>query len=482
MLYGDGSPLKNLTTLGPSESVLQVTADGQVLIEDGSGPTTRLIRRTSGGFDSVIQDIVTPVHFSGDLAGCSVVMDTAEICRSDPNTLCNDEGDCPEIPGDPLPLCSLLNVWPAVWRSGSLRWVARWDTQVLGATFAGVQSFGGPVFDMNAVGQIAFYAALDDGRTELVRADPAGASASAPIGPINPGASCAGGCQFRLFPNGVWGVGGTGFPIFIDPEVAIGYVYTVDPGDPSFASVLVPDPLPGGDDTFELQFESQTMSLAAGEQLDFTVSAPEGVSSFTIRGIDPEEGLDPEDPFAFVTGVMFMAPDADVAVTMTAITSEGGDQDSDGVADEQDNCPQVPNTTQADTDDDGIGDSCDNCSTISNADPIPAGHVGTGGQTDDDQDGIGNVCDADFDASGFVNVTDLLRFLSAFGKQITDSDCPEPDGAAAAFCAAYDLNVQDLFINVSDLLIMISAELFGKPMSELGCAPGDDGLVHCPLP
>jgi hypothetical protein len=280
----------------------------------------------------------------------------------------------------------------------------------------------------------------------------------------------------------VWGVGGTGFPIFIDPEVAIGYVYTVDPGDPSFASVLVPDPLPGGDDTFELQFESQTMSLAAGEQLDFTVSAPEGVSSFTIRGIDPEEGLDPEDPFAFVTGVTFMAPDADVAVTMTAITSEGGDQDSDGVADEQDNCPQVPNTTQADTDDDGIGDSCDNCSTISNADPIPAGHVGTGGQTDDDQDGIGNVCDADFDASGFVNVTDLLRFLSAFGKQITDSDCPEPDGAAAAFCAAYDLNVQDLFINVSDLLIMISAELFGKPMSELGCAPGDDGLVHCPLP
>jgi hypothetical protein len=37
-------------------------------------------------------------------------------------------------------------------------------------------------------------------------------------------------------------------------------------------------------------------------------------------------------------------------------------------------------------------------------------------------------------------------------------------------------------INVSDLLIMISPEMFGHPVSEHGCAEADDGLVHCPLP
>ncbi len=58
------------------------------------------------------------------------------------------------------------------------------------------------------------------------------------------------------------------------------------------------------------------------------------------------------------------------------------DADGDGVDDDVDNCPFVPNPDQADADGDGVGDTCDNCRTTANAD-----------QADLDGDGFGDACD-----------------------------------------------------------------------------------------
>ncbi len=65
-----------------------------------------------------------------------------------------------------------------------------------------------------------------------------------------------------------------------------------------------------------------------------------------------------------------------------ALTLPPGDADCDGVPDQTDNCPVVPNPDQLDTDEDGVGDVCDNC--VEQANP---------GQEDTDGDGSGDACD-----------------------------------------------------------------------------------------
>lgn len=57
------------------------------------------------------------------------------------------------------------------------------------------------------------------------------------------------------------------------------------------------------------------------------------------------------------------------------------DADNDGIPDISDNCPTIPNPTQADFDGDNVGDLCDNCPTIPNP-----------GQEDSDSNGVGDAC------------------------------------------------------------------------------------------
>ena len=75
-----------------------------------------------------------------------------------------------------------------------------------------------------------------------------------------------------------------------------------------------------------------------------------------------------------------------------------GDSDSDGIADPQDNCPDVLNPGQEDADGDRVGDICDNCPDVHND-----------LQLDYDGDGAGNLCDPDDDDDGWLDDEDCSR-------------------------------------------------------------------------
>lgn len=103
---------------------------------------------------------------------------------------------------------------------------------------------------------------------------------------------------------------------------------------------------------------------------------------------------------------------ADVTISFTLQGTGAGvvDTDGDGVADSQDNCPQVSNPGQADTDGDGLGDACDNNSYAPQLNQAAADASGDEGDT---LTASGSFTDADGNntlsitkLSGEGNVTD----------------------------------------------------------------------------
>lgn len=109
-----------------------------------------------------------------------------------------------------------------------------------------------------------------------------------------------------------------GAPVFLDPAPAVGYRYAVGAGDPRFASVTLP--IGVGDGVYTLLVAGNAFTLAGGQRLDFTANGfANGVTSFTVVGIEPAAALDPADATAFVTEVTFGAAGRFTG-TMTPLT------------------------------------------------------------------------------------------------------------------------------------------------------------------
>lgn len=120
--------------------------------------------------------------------------------------------------------------------------------------------------------------------------------------------------------------------------------------------------------------------------------------NLTVNGDPTDDALTSSACFEGLCGdgVCDVGEELDCTLDCTA------DSDGDGVLDDVDNCPTVPNPGQADNDQDGVGDACDddddndgvpdesdNCQYTFNPD-----------QADFDGDSVGDVCDADGDGDG----------------------------------------------------------------------------------
>ena len=109
-----------------------------------------------------------------------------------------------------------------------------------------------------------------------------------------------------------------GATTYIDPTIAIGYIYAIGAGNPYFASVTLPV-LPDQTNPYEIEWDGGLdKAFVNGGQL-FSFGGT-GVATFDVTGIDVANGLDPTNATAFVTALTFDGSGTFTG-TMTPITT-----------------------------------------------------------------------------------------------------------------------------------------------------------------
>jgi len=105
-------------------------------------------------------------------------------------------------------------------------------------------------------------------------------------------------------------------PVWIDPDVALGYAYTMTGGE--IAGIVAPPvSLVADADGYVVEVAGRRFPLAPGATLDLLAEGLSGVTSLRIVGIDAGLALDPTDPEAFVTGLIPVNVDPDFGLVLT---------------------------------------------------------------------------------------------------------------------------------------------------------------------
>ena len=147
------------------------------------------------------------------------------------------------------------------------------------------------------------------------------------------------------------------------------------------------------------------------------------------------------------------------------------DTDMDGFADEDDNCPTVPNTGQVDDDGDDIGNACDNCLMLNSTN-----------QANQDRDDFGDLCDIDLDGDGHNNTVDNCPGIAnadqanRFGGAAPDlgDACDDLDGdAVGVTMTTFDSNLTDGADNVTAVRAIIGGRNFDANDNCVGIANPD---------
>tara|TARA_R110000796_G_scaffold11552_11_gene39139 strand:+ start:11585 stop:15175 length:3591 start_codon:yes stop_codon:yes gene_type:complete len=192
-----------------------------------------------------------------------------------------------------------------------------------------------------------------------------------------------------------------------------------------------------GTGTFTVVLDAEPTSdvvvnISSGATPEATVSAPtltftsanwNTPQTITVTGVDDE--MDRDDTATIIVAIDDASSDdafdelMDQSVHISLVDDDN-DTDNDGILDNSDNCPSIPNTDQADNDSDGDGDVCDtdddNDGTPDTEDAFP---LDGNEDTDTDRDGTGDNADTDDDNDGTPDNEDAFPLD---GNEDTDTD------------------------------------------------------------